>query len=144
VYETASFIVIPLSFYSLPQLFYSISYKQNAFLSSSRHPLGRYCFCIRRHSFPSPGRLPWYGPFFLHFFHENNNILACAIPCTTSADLGTCQVTDYHCLCTSQTFVASVTKCLTSACSGDDLQKALTLSQQLCAKVVCDLLMLQP
>lgn len=67
----------------------------------------------------------------------DNILLACAIQCTTNADLGGCQVTDYHCLCTNQSFVSSVTRCLYSSCSGDDLQRALTLSQQLCAKVVC-------
>ena len=75
--------------------------------------------------------------FFNGFFVENDIILACANSCTTTADFGSCQITDYHCLCTSQPFVASVTKCITTYCSGDDLQKALTLSQRLCAAVVC-------
>ncbi|KAF8909778.1 hypothetical protein CPB84DRAFT_1842997 [Gymnopilus junonius] len=36
----------------------------------------------------------------------------CAIPCTASADLGGCVVSDTHCLCTNQAFVSSTTTCM--------------------------------
>ncbi|KIM41248.1 hypothetical protein M413DRAFT_445285 [Hebeloma cylindrosporum] len=68
-------------------------------------------------------------------FARQDTLPACAIPCTTSADLGGCTVTDTKCLCTNDAFVSSTTKCVQAACTGDDLAAALKFSQDLCLKV---------
>ncbi|KAF8177665.1 hypothetical protein BJ912DRAFT_674045 [Pholiota molesta] len=59
----------------------------------------------------------------------------CANPCIASADLGSCGQTDTHCLCTSPAFVSGTTTCIEGACTGADLQKAISVSQGLCAAV---------
>ena len=66
-------------------------------------------------------------------------LLACAIPCTTSANLGGCVATDTQCLCTNTAFVSSTTTCVQTACTGADLAAALKFSVDLCLKVVRDL-----
>ncbi|TFK68139.1 hypothetical protein BDN72DRAFT_769779 [Pluteus cervinus] len=59
----------------------------------------------------------------------------CATACMANADPGSCQVTDNHCLCEDAAFVNSVTSCITSSCTGADLQTSLDGAQQLCAAV---------
>ncbi|KAH8827123.1 hypothetical protein DL96DRAFT_1233624 [Flagelloscypha sp. PMI_526] len=59
----------------------------------------------------------------------------CATPCITGADLDGCQATDNACLCKSQKFVSSTTTCIMGACKGDNLTQAISVSQELCAKV---------
>ncbi|KAF8961424.1 hypothetical protein BDZ97DRAFT_1829218 [Flammula alnicola] len=69
-------------------------------------------------------------------FGRQSTLPTCAVACTTSADLGGCVATDTHCLCTNPAFVSSTTTCIEAACTGADLQNALTFSQQLCLAVV--------
>ncbi|KAH8827124.1 hypothetical protein DL96DRAFT_1605617 [Flagelloscypha sp. PMI_526] len=59
----------------------------------------------------------------------------CATPCIAGADLDGCQATDNACLCKSKAFVNSTTTCITSSCQGDALTQAISVSQELCAKV---------
>ena len=63
-------------------------------------------------------------------------LLDCAAACLANANLNGCIQSDTHCLCTNQAFVSSTTGCITAACSGADLQNALSFSQALCAAVV--------
>ncbi|KAK7040743.1 hypothetical protein VNI00_009649 [Paramarasmius palmivorus] len=60
------------------------------------------------------------------------NLPTCAFTCVASADTGSCGM-DNKCLCSSQAFVESTTKCIMSSCTGDDLQAAVAGAQQLCA-----------
>ncbi|KAJ2916189.1 hypothetical protein MD484_g4227, partial [Candolleomyces efflorescens] len=57
----------------------------------------------------------------------------CATTCLASSDFGTCSPTDNACLCRSEAFITSATTCITTTCTGDDLQTALTLAQAMCA-----------
>ncbi|KAH0578681.1 hypothetical protein H2248_003811 [Termitomyces sp. 'cryptogamus'] len=61
----------------------------------------------------------------------------CASACLfgPDVDLDGCSVTDNLCLCKSAPFISRSTSCIESACSGNDLQTALTVAQQLCASV---------
>ncbi|KIY73234.1 hypothetical protein CYLTODRAFT_417203 [Cylindrobasidium torrendii FP15055 ss-10] len=58
---------------------------------------------------------------------------SCAATCLATADFGSCDSSDYGCLCSSDKFISSVSSCITSSCSGDDLASATTVSTQLCA-----------
>lgn len=60
----------------------------------------------------------------------------CASSCLADADFDGCNSTDDTCLCKSSTFVNSVTSCIESSCSGNDLQTAEADAQQLCLAVV--------
>ncbi|KDR76917.1 hypothetical protein GALMADRAFT_138956 [Galerina marginata CBS 339.88] len=67
---------------------------------------------------------------------RQDTLPSCAVPCTTSADLGGCVVSDTHCLCTNPAFVGSTTTCIEKACTDPkDLASALAFSQGLCLKV---------
>lgn len=110
----------------------------NAFLCRSRCTLGRCCVRVRvlpRRS----SELPKYVLFMPRRTASDDriNIAACAVTCTSQADLGGCISSDFHCLCTNQKFVSSTTDCIYKTCTGTDLTDSLALSQQLCAKVVC-------
>lgn len=52
------------------------------------------------------------------------------------ADFDGCNSSDDTCLCNSSTFVNSVTSCIESSCSGNDLATAESDAQQLCLAVV--------
>ncbi|KAI0634319.1 hypothetical protein C8Q77DRAFT_1157153 [Trametes polyzona] len=60
---------------------------------------------------------------------------ACALPCIASADFGNCDPVDDNCLCHNQAFISSTTTCITSSCSGSDLQQAESAAQGACAAV---------
>ncbi|KAL7284696.1 hypothetical protein ACG7TL_002000 [Trametes sanguinea] len=60
---------------------------------------------------------------------------SCALPCLANADFGSCDPTDDNCLCHSSGFINSVTSCVLTACSGNDLQQAESAAQQACASV---------
>ncbi|EPS96363.1 hypothetical protein FOMPIDRAFT_1032411 [Fomitopsis schrenkii] len=60
---------------------------------------------------------------------------SCASSCLVNADFGNCNSTDDTCLCNSSTFVNSVTSCIESSCSGNDLETAEADAQQLCLAV---------
>ncbi|KAG6840157.1 hypothetical protein C0991_008504, partial [Blastosporella zonata] len=64
-------------------------------------------------------------------------IPSCADNCLfgSNVNLGGCSSTDNVCLCNSQVFVSTSTTCIESACSGKDLQTAISVAQQLCASV---------
>ncbi|TEB32838.1 hypothetical protein FA13DRAFT_1813187 [Coprinellus micaceus] len=59
---------------------------------------------------------------------------ACAQTCIAgSLTETTCDLTDNSCLCADQVFVGSVTRCITSTCTGDDLTGAVAGAQAMCA-----------
>ncbi|KAK0499050.1 hypothetical protein EDD18DRAFT_60452 [Armillaria luteobubalina] len=60
---------------------------------------------------------------------------SCAVDCTTGSNInyGDCSTSDNACLCKNSDFVNSVQSCITSKCTGDDLQTALSVAQALCA-----------
>ncbi|KAI0725952.1 hypothetical protein C8Q72DRAFT_561698 [Fomitopsis betulina] len=59
----------------------------------------------------------------------------CASSCLVDADFDGCNSSDDTCLCNSSTFVNSVTSCIESSCSGNDLATAESDAQQLCLAV---------
>ncbi|KAH9937762.1 uncharacterized protein BXZ73DRAFT_89218 [Epithele typhae] len=59
----------------------------------------------------------------------------CSVSCFTDADLGSCDITDNACLCKSSSYVSSVTSCIESACSGDDIQTAEASASAICLAV---------
>lgn len=65
-----------------------------------------------------------------------NSCVDCAITCLSTADYGSCNSSDYGCLCKSDTFIEGVASCFQSTCSGNDLTSATALSQQLCLQAV--------
>ncbi|KAG6815309.1 hypothetical protein H0H93_010284 [Arthromyces matolae] len=62
---------------------------------------------------------------------------SCADDCVMgdNVNYGGCSSTDNVCLCKSETFVSASTACIEAACSGSDLQTALSISRELCASV---------
>ena len=62
---------------------------------------------------------------------------ACANPCITNADIGTCDPSDLGCLCKDQNFIASTTQCIISSCDAADIQTAEAVARQFCETVVC-------
>ncbi|KAI0372380.1 hypothetical protein BV20DRAFT_963956 [Pilatotrama ljubarskyi] len=67
--------------------------------------------------------------------HRRQSYPDCATPCLASADFGSCDPVDDSCLCKSQSFIDSVTKCIVGACQGDQLQAAESAAQSACASV---------
>ncbi|SJL13099.1 uncharacterized protein ARMOST_16536 [Armillaria ostoyae] len=60
---------------------------------------------------------------------------SCAVSCITGSGInyGDCSSSDNACLCKNTDFVNSVQSCITSDCTGDDLETALSVAQALCA-----------
>ncbi|KAK0224154.1 hypothetical protein IW262DRAFT_1459205 [Armillaria fumosa] len=60
---------------------------------------------------------------------------SCAVDCITGSNInyGDCSTSDNACLCKNSDFVNSVQSCITSNCTGNDLQTALSVAQALCA-----------
>ncbi|PBK63949.1 hypothetical protein ARMSODRAFT_962705 [Armillaria solidipes] len=60
---------------------------------------------------------------------------SCAVDCTTGSSInyGDCSTSDNACLCKNTDFVNSVQSCITSKCTGSDLETALSVAQALCA-----------
>ncbi|KAK0194688.1 hypothetical protein F5146DRAFT_1135440 [Armillaria mellea] len=60
---------------------------------------------------------------------------SCAVSCITGSNTsyGDCSASDNACLCKNANFVSSAESCITSNCTGDDLQTALSAAQALCA-----------
>ncbi|EIN14671.1 hypothetical protein PUNSTDRAFT_118091 [Punctularia strigosozonata HHB-11173 SS5] len=71
----------------------------------------------------------------LHSFAARQSIPNCAVPCLTSAPMGSCSQTDDTCLCHNSDFINGATSCIESSCSGDDLKNAEAAAQALCAAV---------
>jgi hypothetical protein len=69
--------------------------------------------------------------------------LACAGPCLSNAFFGSCQPNDYGCLCRSNAYINSVSSCFVNACSGVELQDAVSGALNLCAAVVRVVLLCQ-
>ncbi|KAI0357019.1 hypothetical protein OH77DRAFT_1519923 [Trametes cingulata] len=67
--------------------------------------------------------------------HRRQQYPDCAGTCLVSADFGSCDPQDDSCLCKSQSFISSVTDCITKACQGDQLQQAEQAAQAACASV---------
>ncbi|SJL09212.1 uncharacterized protein ARMOST_12588 [Armillaria ostoyae] len=63
------------------------------------------------------------------------NQIACALPCITNVDYGSCSPSDNACLCKSATYVNTTTTCIESSCTGSDLTTAIATAQALCAEV---------
>jgi hypothetical protein len=61
------------------------------------------------------------------------------LECMTSADTGSCAATDNTCLCGSDKFVQSTYSCISSTCSGSDLQSAVAAARALCVSAVSTL-----
>ncbi|KAK0484448.1 hypothetical protein IW261DRAFT_1416409 [Armillaria novae-zelandiae] len=66
---------------------------------------------------------------------HSRQLPSCATDCITGSnvDYGNCSSSDNACLCKNSDFVNSVQSCITSNCTGDDLQTALSVAQALCA-----------
>jgi len=60
---------------------------------------------------------------------------SCAGPCLSNAFFGSCQPNDYGCLCRSNAYINSVSSCFVNACSGVELQDAVSGALNLCAAV---------
>ncbi|KAJ4474358.1 hypothetical protein J3R30DRAFT_3508291 [Lentinula aciculospora] len=61
----------------------------------------------------------------------------CALPCltaTSSTSFGNCSSTDEACLCTNPQFISNTTTCIEGACTGNDLQTAISAAESLCAQ----------
>ncbi|KAJ3720401.1 hypothetical protein C8R42DRAFT_670538 [Lentinula raphanica] len=61
----------------------------------------------------------------------------CALPCltsTSSTSFGNCSSTDEACLCSNPQFISTTTTCIEGACSGNDLQTAISAAESLCAE----------
>ncbi|KAG8893964.1 hypothetical protein FRC00_009760, partial [Tulasnella sp. 408] len=63
----------------------------------------------------------------------------CATPCIVNADYGTCGQTDAACLCKSDAYLSSTTKCIQSSCSAADLATAAGTAQALCKAAGVDI-----
>ncbi|KAH9934186.1 uncharacterized protein B0H18DRAFT_979865 [Fomitopsis serialis] len=60
---------------------------------------------------------------------------SCAESCLADANFDGCNSSDDTCLCKSSAFVNSVTSCIQSSCTGNDLTTAESDAQQLCLAV---------
>ncbi|KAL1661799.1 hypothetical protein GGF50DRAFT_104839 [Schizophyllum commune] len=61
------------------------------------------------------------------------NVPDCLLTCIATADTSGCDSSDTACLCGNDTFVSSVTQCVQSSCSADDVQASLQGAQAVCA-----------
>ncbi|GAO50396.1 hypothetical protein G7K_4522-t1 [Saitoella complicata NRRL Y-17804] len=67
---------------------------------------------------------------------STDSIPACAVSCLTSlATSSGCSLTDFNCLCSSTSFVDSLTTCVTGACSATDQQTTFAYAENLCSSV---------
>ncbi|KAI7861259.1 hypothetical protein K492DRAFT_139311 [Lichtheimia hyalospora FSU 10163] len=66
-----------------------------------------------------------------------NNMNPCVLQCVTqAASQGGCSsFTDISCVCTSTEFQSATLQCLTSTCTPEDQQLALSLQQQQCSTI---------
>ncbi|KAJ3808340.1 hypothetical protein EV368DRAFT_84802 [Lentinula lateritia] len=65
------------------------------------------------------------------------NLPTCALPCltaTSSTSFGSCSSTDEACLCSNPQFISNTTTCIEGACTGNDLQTAISAAEALCAQ----------
>ncbi|KAJ3906995.1 hypothetical protein F5879DRAFT_944013 [Lentinula edodes] len=65
------------------------------------------------------------------------NLPTCALPCltaTSSTSFGNCSSTDEACLCSNPQFISNATTCIEGACTGNDLQTAISAAEALCAQ----------
>ncbi|KAJ4476258.1 hypothetical protein C8R41DRAFT_846171 [Lentinula lateritia] len=65
------------------------------------------------------------------------NLPTCALPCltaTSSTSFGNCSSTDDACLCSNPQFISNTATCIEGACTGNDLQTALSAAEALCAQ----------
>ncbi|THH17989.1 hypothetical protein EW146_g2916 [Bondarzewia mesenterica] len=63
------------------------------------------------------------------------NLPSCALPCLANANFGSCGSSDIKCLCSTPSFISSVTTCVESSCSSSDAQSALNAASSECASV---------
>ncbi|KAL1742669.1 hypothetical protein HDZ31DRAFT_75371 [Schizophyllum fasciatum] len=61
------------------------------------------------------------------------NVPDCLLTCIATANTSGCDSSDTACLCGNDTFVSSVTQCVQSSCSADDVQASLEGAQAVCA-----------
>ncbi|RXK40984.1 hypothetical protein M231_01832 [Tremella mesenterica] len=68
------------------------------------------------------------------FQRQDDPLSVCAQTCMATGELGTCtSVTDYACICTSDTYISSVATCWASNCTAAEATAAQAYSQTACS-----------
>lgn len=83
-----------------------------------------------------PGKGYFYLLQIVRFLTYTLLITACVATCLTTADYGSCSSTDYACLCKSQAYIDSSTKCILAGCNAADAATGESLAQTICSSVV--------
>ncbi|KAG9010901.1 hypothetical protein FRB90_007537 [Tulasnella sp. 427] len=61
-----------------------------------------------------------------------NPVPACALTCESQAPVGTCAAKDGKCLCQNTEYLNSLKSCVSTACTGPDIETASVVGEALC------------